>query len=109
MSGEKLYEDSSEKPLGENLPESVTSMLCDFSTDWTRRLLQPSRQMLFGQLPITLHELKGLPPQTGFLRCSDQCYELALDGDGLRIVRQFSWRTLLRESQLGSPPNNSEG
>ncbi len=63
-----------------------------FLIESTPSRLPPSMQQSFKLLGITCIVHSGLPAQTGYLRFSDQCLELAFDGDGLRIVRQFPWR-----------------
>lgn len=93
--------------LGDQLPESSMSMLLDFSVPSMESLSPPLREMWLGQQRIVFHELKGLPPQTGYLLCSGVCYELALSGDGLRIVRQFPWPESKPLIHILSPQSSS--
>ena len=75
---------------------------------WMPSTSEPSTRMSLGPLPITLHVNKHLPPRTAYLLCSGVCYELACDGDGLRIVRQFRWPMFPAESQPSLSRNSSE-
>lgn len=80
-----------------------------FLIDSTPYQLPPSTPTSFELLGITFIVHKSLPAQTGYLLSSGQCLELACDGDGLRIVRQFRWPQYKLEIQPGLLEKTASG
>jgi hypothetical protein len=69
----------------------------------------PSMLPSYKLLGITFVVHSDLPAETGYLVSSGQCYELAFDGDGLRIVRQFPWPQFKHEIQPGLQEKTADG
>jgi hypothetical protein len=97
------------KRRGENQRESAIFTPYDFSLGSIQSLLERSMPKSFDLCGITCIVHSDLPAQTAYLQSSDQCYELALDGDGLRIVRQFKWPQYKLKSLTGSLESSANG
>jgi hypothetical protein len=89
--------------------EALTSTLWDSSAGLTTFTLEQSTPTSYDLFGITLRVSKALPPQTGYLLSSGVCYELALDGDGFHIVRQFPWPISLAKNHPLYALSNSPG